>query len=737
MPDYGHALSFGTFITPLSGRPQEAVALAQLTEAAGLDLVAFQDHPYQPAFLDTWTLLTWVAAATRTVTIVPDVLNVPLRPPAVLARAAASLDLLSDGRLELGLGAGGFWDAIAAMGARRLTPGQSVDALTEAIDVIRQIWDVDADGDVHVDGEHHRVVGARRGPAPAHPISLWLGAYKPRMLELTGGRADGWLPSLPYLDADALAVSHARIDEAALAAGRDPRDVRRLLNVQGRFASRSGGFLDGPAEQWVQELLPYVLEHGFSAFILSGDDPDAVRVWGEEVAPAVREAVAQERRPAERRDALPISLATDAVGPGDREYRALRSTYVHRGSPRLILRPRDAAGVADALGYAREQRAALAVRSGGHGISGRSTNDDGIVIDVGHLNAIELLDPASGLVRVGAGARWGEVAAALQPHGLAISSGDYGDVGVGGLATAGGVGLLGRLHGLTIDHVVAADVVLADGTAVRADATHHADLFWALRGAGGNFGIVTAFDLEATPVGEVVHSTMVFKVADPAEALVRWGTAVEAAPRALTSFAYLIAQPGGAVIQLSTVVVADDLDAAAALRPLSALGPLVDDHARRVPYAALVPPRSGPRVTGQAPPAMRSGLVDHVSPAVGAGLSRLLRSGAAPLLQLRAIGGAVNDVDPMATAFAHRHQSTVISAAGLSLDQLNGPWDAVIAPHVTGVYLSFETDRRPERLLEAFPPATLDRLRDLKARYDGDNVFNANFPIVPAVPSPS
>ena len=123
MPDYGHELEFGTFLTPQNQRPQDVVALAQLTERAGLDLATFQDHPYQAGFLDTWTLLSWVAAQTETLRVAPNVLNLPLRQPAVLARAAASLDLLSDGRVELGLGAGTFWDAIKAMGGPKLTPG--------------------------------------------------------------------------------------------------------------------------------------------------------------------------------------------------------------------------------------------------------------------------------------------------------------------------------------------------------------------------------------------------------------------------------------------------------------------------------------------------------------------------------------------------------------------------------------------------------------------------------------
>jgi alkanesulfonate monooxygenase SsuD/methylene tetrahydromethanopterin reductase-like flavin-dependent oxidoreductase (luciferase family) len=295
MPDYGHELAFGTFINPHSQRPHEVVALAQLTENVGLDLATFQDHPYQPALLDTWTLLAWVAAQTETVRVAGNVTNLPLRPPAVLARAAASLDLLSGGRFELGLGAGAFWDAIEAMGARKLSPGEAVDALSEAIDVIRAIWNVSAPGGVRVDGGHYRVWGAKRGPEAAHDISIWLGAYKPRMLRLTGAKADGWLPTLGYLQDGDLARGNRTIDEAAAEAGRDPREIQRLLNIQGDFGTTDRGSLQGPPEQWVEELLPFVIEHGVSTFLVAADDARTIEIWGGEVAPALRERAHTER----------------------------------------------------------------------------------------------------------------------------------------------------------------------------------------------------------------------------------------------------------------------------------------------------------------------------------------------------------------------------------------------------------------------------------------------------------
>ncbi|GIE32796.1 hypothetical protein Ait01nite_058410 [Actinoplanes italicus] len=295
MSDYGHPLQFGSFITPTAGDPTRVVALTVLAEQAGLDLVTYQDHPYQPGFLDTWTLLSYAAARTDRVHLAANVTNLPLRPPAVLARSVASLDLLSGGRIELGLGAGAFWDAIEAMGTTRLTAGQAVRALEEGIDVIRQLWDTGARGGVRVDGEFHRVVGAKRGPAPAHDVGIWLGAYKPRMLALTGRRADGWLPSLAYLQDGDLAAGNRIIDEATLEAGRKPADVRRLLNIGGRFTDIGRGPLQGPAEQWAEELTDLALTDGIGTFILATDDPDDLRRFAAEVAPAVREAVAAER----------------------------------------------------------------------------------------------------------------------------------------------------------------------------------------------------------------------------------------------------------------------------------------------------------------------------------------------------------------------------------------------------------------------------------------------------------
>ena len=300
-----HDLMFGSFLTPTAAQAADVVALAQLSDQVGLDLVTFQDHPYQAAFLDSWTLLSYIAASTSRVRLSLNVANLPLRPPVVLARSAASLDLLSGGRLELGLGAGAFWDAIVAAGGRRLSPAEAVVALEEAISVIRQVWDTTQRGGVRLDGRFHQVQGAKRGPAPAHDIGIWVGAYKPRMLQLTGRLADGWLPSLGYLPGGPsdLAGMNADIDAAAAEVGRPPSDIRRMLNVSGRFSAQSGGLLDGPAAQWIEELAYIALEYGISTFILGSDNPADLAAFGEEVAPGVRELVDAERAAPPRADA--------------------------------------------------------------------------------------------------------------------------------------------------------------------------------------------------------------------------------------------------------------------------------------------------------------------------------------------------------------------------------------------------------------------------------------------------
>ena len=291
VPDYGRNVTFGYFLIPNAADP--LLEVAREIEARGLDWIGIQDHPYQRRFVDTWTLLGAVAAVTTRVGFFPDVANLPLRPPAMMAKAAASLDVLSGGRFELGLGAGSFWDAIAAYGGPRRQPRDALAALEEAISVIRLVWS--GERNLRFSGSHYRLAGAHSGPVPVHPIGIWLGVYGPRALQLAGRLADGWLPSLRG-GLTVLAEGSARLDEAASAAGRNPSDIRRVLNVNGQITDGPKlGLLRGPVDQWVDELTDLAVGYGFDTFIFWGEGDDQLSRFAEEVVPAVRSQIALER----------------------------------------------------------------------------------------------------------------------------------------------------------------------------------------------------------------------------------------------------------------------------------------------------------------------------------------------------------------------------------------------------------------------------------------------------------
>jgi alkanesulfonate monooxygenase SsuD/methylene tetrahydromethanopterin reductase-like flavin-dependent oxidoreductase (luciferase family) len=278
------AVELGIFLVPSAEDPDATLTQALAADEAGLDFVAVQDHPYQRRFFDTWTFLSYVAGRTERVRLLTDVVNLPLRPPAVLAKSAASLDVLSGGRVELGMGAGAFWDAVEAMGGPRRTPKESVDALEEAITILRAFWS--GDRTVRFEGEHYRVSGAKPGPPPAHPIGIWVGAYGPRMLRLTGRLGDGWLPSVggSYLAVEDVPAAQARIDEGATSAGRDPSEIRRAANALG---------LEGEVGGWPDHLAAFA-ELGFETLLVGvpGEDPvGAIRRLGEDVRPRLRELV--------------------------------------------------------------------------------------------------------------------------------------------------------------------------------------------------------------------------------------------------------------------------------------------------------------------------------------------------------------------------------------------------------------------------------------------------------------
>jgi alkanesulfonate monooxygenase SsuD/methylene tetrahydromethanopterin reductase-like flavin-dependent oxidoreductase (luciferase family) len=261
----------------------------------GLDYLGIQDHPYNAGFVDTLTQITWLAAKTSRVHLFPNVANLPLRSPAMLAKQAATIDVLSGGRFELGLGAGlgagGFPDAIAGMGGPRRTAGQARRALSEAIDIIRASW---AGEPFRHQGTHYPDLTIQPGPLPAHDIGLWLGVVGPSAVRLVGAKADGWTVSVPYVPPQRLPELNDIITTSALEAGRDPDRIVRLYNVTGLITPTGRDAFNGPVERWVDTLTSLYTELRMNAFVYwpSGDRERQAHVFAEQVVPAVREALA-------------------------------------------------------------------------------------------------------------------------------------------------------------------------------------------------------------------------------------------------------------------------------------------------------------------------------------------------------------------------------------------------------------------------------------------------------------
>jgi len=725
MRTYGHSLLVALRLAPTAEELPAAVAAAGLAEDAGYDLVVLRDRGEGGP--DAVSLAAWVAARSSRVSVAPQIATAG-RTASVLGRALGSLQLLSNHRGLLVLDGG--------------DSAEDVADLADAVQVVRTLHDTSRRGRVSHNGTHHRLSGAEPGPAVDRPVPVWVSGSAPAVAALAGREADGWLVALADLgtgdpDRGALARLTAIVDAAAEEAGRDPREIRRGVVVSAADTRDVGA------------LVAIALDHGMSTFVLDVEEPgdaDLVRSFAETAAelrrsvegalppgalssrPVRRAQVRAQRHPGIAYDEIPEELADRAVEPGDPAYATVRSTYMRGGQPGLVLRPRDAAEVAAALAFAHQHRhLPLGIRSGGHGISGRSTNHGGLVIDVGALDEITVLDESERLVRIGPGARWRDVASALQPHGWALSSGDYGGVGVGGIATSGGIGFLNRAHGLTIDHLRAVEMVLADGELVRATATENPDLFWAVRGAGANFGVAVTFEFVVDEVAEVGWAQLAFQVPDTAAYLRDYGRVVTEMPRQTTPFLIL----GDGVAQVMAMVDSTDPEVIVAqLQPLAEIAPLVQQQVVIAPYAAVMNMFPEAPHDGRGEPVSRSVLVREITPEFAAASAELIRSGASHWYQIRAVGGAVADVAPDETAYAHRDAAFSLTVMGANAQRLDR-WFEPLRRHSDGLYLSFESGLDPERIHDAFPPATLRRLRDLKTRLDPTNLFQDNFNVAP------
>jgi alkanesulfonate monooxygenase SsuD/methylene tetrahydromethanopterin reductase-like flavin-dependent oxidoreductase (luciferase family) len=289
---------FGIFLDPSAGNPNEQFRLAKLADDNGLDLLTIQDHPYQGRFFETWTLMTALAMATKQIHVSGNVLNLPLRPPSVLAKQAATLDLLTGGRVEMGIGAGGFWDAIVAYGGTRRTPGEAYAAFEDALHILRGMWD-SASRSFSYSGKVYSIKGALVGPTPAHRIPIWTGAMGPKMLKLTGRMADGLFVSLPYVPPQKTLEFNVLIDEGAAEAGRSPDAIRRGYNVGGFIVSGANNIgnmsnsIEGTASYWVDQLVKLYTDYRQDTFIFwgGGDVGQQIETFAKEVVPAVKERI--------------------------------------------------------------------------------------------------------------------------------------------------------------------------------------------------------------------------------------------------------------------------------------------------------------------------------------------------------------------------------------------------------------------------------------------------------------
>jgi FAD/FMN-containing dehydrogenase len=432
----------------------------------------------------------------------------------------------------------------------------------------------------------------------------------------------------------------------------------------------------------------------------------------------------------------------EIVGPDDPGYDAASRTVLAGGTPAYVIRPAGVEDVQAAVRYAAASGLPLAVRGGGHSFAAFGTNDGGLVIDLAGLAGIDVIDKDKHLVRVGGGATWGQVATALQPHNLAISSGDTKSVGVAGLTLTGGMGWKVRKYGLALDQLVAVQVVTAAGDVLRASAEENAELFWAIRGGGGNFGIVTAFDFAAHPTTDIFFGKILFPAAEIADVLPAWADYLRSAPAGLSAIASF-ANPflGGpeAPLQIELAYDGDDAELAAqAIDPIRALGTVLADDVTLTPYAEVL-------VDGAIPPPgiqlmTRSAFVDKDSvPEVLRILAEAGTSQGSPIIAIRSVGGAVAEIADDATAYAYRQAELmfalsvigpppVIAATRPANQEL---WDR-LTPHTNGAYANFLSDAEDADVAAVYPARTYERLAAVKREYDPENVFASNHNVRPA-----
>jgi len=437
------------------------------------------------------------------------------------------------------------------------------------------------------------------------------------------------------------------------------------------------------------------------------------------------------------------------IAPEDPRYDEARTVFsgaIDR-RPAAIVRVADAGDVAHVIAHARETVAELAVRSGGHSGAGHGVSEGGIVLDLAQMRALEI-DADSRTAWAETGLTAGEYTTAAAAHGLATGFGDTGSVGIGGITLSGGVGYLVRKHGLTIDDLLAADVVTADGELVRADADSHPELFWALRGGGGNFGVATRFRFRLHELGTVVGG-MLLLPATP-DVIAGFVAAADNAPEELSTIANVMPAPPlpfvpaehhGQLVVMATLAYAGDSEAGErAIAPFRALAEPLADMVRPMPYPEIFPPEPEdfrPIATA------RTLFADSVDRDAAETILEHIRAATAPMAaaQLRVLGGAMARVPADATAFAHRQSRIMVNVAAMGMQPdevaLHEGWVANLADALqqddAGAYVGFLADEGEKRIRAAYPGATWDRLAAVKATYDPTNLFRLNQNVPPAV----
>jgi FAD/FMN-containing dehydrogenase len=445
---------------------------------------------------------------------------------------------------------------------------------------------------------------------------------------------------------------------------------------------------------------------------------------------------------------LVANLPGRVIGPDDPEYDQARTVFYggFDRRPAVIVRVADAGDVSRVVSFAREAGLELAVRGGGHSVAGHGVSDGGVVLDLSEMRALDI-DADRRTAWAEAGLTAGEYTSAAAERGLATGFGDTGSVGIGGITLSGGVGFLVRKHGLTIDSLQAADVVTADGELLRADAETHPDLFWAIRGGGGNFGVATRFQFRLHELESFVGGFLVLP-ANP-DVIASFVAQAEAAPDELSTIAnvmpapplpFLPAEHHGRLVVLALLGYAGGVeDGERAIAPFRALATPIADLVRPMSYPEMYPPEE----EGYHPVAVaRTMFLDTVDRRASETMVDHLEAATATIAvtQIRVLGGAVARVSPGATAYAHRQSRIMVNVAALYERDEEGvahqAWVDALASALrqrdAGAYVGFLGDEGEERVRAAYPGSTWNRLAAIKARYDPGNLFRLNQNIPPA-----